>query len=171
MPNNSVRQIKEEFDLILNFLVENKQPSLQSSLDRHYRKVLLLSAASYFEHEITEILLSFFENKSGDERIVKFYKIIDRKYFQLFIWDNYAKNKGYGDFIGIFEIDTNGNIQDSIKAFLEIGHFRNQLVHNNFAEYTEEKTTEEIYDLFKRAEKFIEHLKIFFGVKSTATSI
>jgi hypothetical protein len=160
--SNPVEAVKKEFDEILSFLDENKEPSLRSDLDKHYRKVLLLSAASYFEHKITEILLSFFKSKSGDERIEKFYKVIDRKYFQLFHWGNYAKNRDFGEFIGIFGIDTKDDIQDFIKAFLEIGCLRNNLVHNNFAEFLVEKNTEEIFTLFKQANQFVDYLEEFF---------
>ncbi|MCL2283189.1 MAG: HEPN domain-containing protein [Fibromonadales bacterium] len=161
MLNNSVELLKKDFDEISKILNTNKpQPSLQNNFDRTYKKVLLLSAASYFEYEITEILKSCAKHK--DKMIAEFCKKIkERKYFKLFKWENYAKNEDYGELINAFKINEKDNILGSTKAFLEIGHFRNELVHNDFARYQLEKTTEEIYNLFRQAEKFIEYLRCF----------
>jgi hypothetical protein len=48
----------------------------------------------------------------------------------------------------------------SMEAFIEIGHLRNILVHSNFADYNyDQKTTDEIFQLFQKAEPFIEYLQ------------
>src|SRR5258708_37691033 len=49
MPN-PIEQLKIEYDLIVEYLTTTQQPSLLSDLNKNYRKVLLLSAGSYFEH-------------------------------------------------------------------------------------------------------------------------
>ena len=50
-----------------------------------------------------------------------------------------------------------------IKDFIEIGHMRNELAHKNFATFPLEKTTEEVYSLYKNAEKFIYYLESKFS--------
>ena len=47
-------------------------------------------------------------------------------------------------------------LKQSIKAFLEIGNVRNQLVHQNFASFSLEKTAAEIYALYKCALYFVD---------------
>ena len=56
-------------------------------------------------------------------------------------------------------IKANDELDNSIKAFIEIGHLRNILVHSNFAEYVyEQKTHDEIFTLFQKAEPFLDYL-------------
>jgi len=40
---------------------------------------------------------------------------------------------------------------ENIKAFLELGKLRNELIHQNFILYNLEKTTDEIKQLFDKA--------------------
>jgi hypothetical protein len=42
-----------------------------------------------------------------------------------------------------------------INAFLELGQLRNCLVHQNFAEYAIEKSSDEICDLCRQADEFV----------------
>jgi len=59
------------------------------------------------------------------------------------------------------EVKANGELDRVIKAFLELGHLRNILVHSNFAALNfDTKTTNEIFELYQDGQKFIEFLKI-----------
>jgi hypothetical protein len=175
--NNPVEQLKNEYKAIEEYLMAQNQISLVSDLNKHLRKILILSAGSYFEHRITEILSNFAQEKSnGDERITNFLvkQAITQKYHTLFSWgekdkpESPGKNantffKLFGDgFKANVDEDINANIElrESIKAFIEIGHLRNILVHSNFAEYVyEQKTPDEIFALFQQAEPFLEYLE------------
>ena len=42
-----------------------------------------------------------------------------------------------------------------MKAFLEIGNLRNQLVHENYADFRLDKTVDEIYGLYRTALYFL----------------
>jgi len=44
---------------------------------------------------------------------------------------------------------------DSARAFLEIGRERNRLVHQNFAAFTLEKSSNELYELYRKAYHFV----------------
>jgi len=182
---NPVKQLKEEYDELVEYLT-TQQPSLLNNLNKNFRKVLLLSAGSYFETQITLIISNFARAKSNDERIVNFLEkqAISQKYHTLFDWgkkdtpESPGKNantffKLFGeDFKLQIDRDLKPNISDSeeqkslrkklnetIEAFIEIGHLRNILVHSNFAAYNyEQKTTEEIYALFQKAEPFLIYL-------------
>lgn len=182
-----VEQLKNEYDELVEYLT-TQQPSLLNDLNKNFRKVLLLSAGSYFEKEITTILIEFVRTKSGDdERIINFLEkqAIAGKYHQLFEWGKQDQPDGFGKnankFFSYFgpttrkqiddelkpkqnetpeEVTNRENISGSIVAFLEIGHLRNILVHSNFAAYNyDQKTTEEIYKLFEKALPFLDYIK------------
>lgn len=54
------------------------------------------------------------------------------------------------------EVKDDPQLQSSIRAFLELGNLRNQLVHENFAVFPLEKTSGEIYQLYQVALFFVE---------------
>jgi hypothetical protein len=175
--DNPVEQLKEEYSAIGKYLLDNREVSLHSDLNKHFRKVLILSAGSYFEHQITEILSDFASEKSNkDERVKNFLvnQAIKQKYHTLFSWgekDNpNSPGKNANTFFKLFgnefkdeiekEIKADVELDKSIKAFIEIGHLRNILVHSNFAEYIyEQKTSDEIFTLFQTAEPFLKYLQ------------
>ena len=49
-------------------------------------------------------------------------------------------------------------LEDSVKAFLEIGNLRNQMVHGNYADFQLNKTVEEVYKLYQDATNFVDSL-------------
>lgn len=184
---NPVEQLKNEYESIAGYLKDNEQVSLLSDLNKNFKKVLLLSAGSYFEHKVTSILSEFVRAKSKDERIINFLEkqAISGKYHQLFSWGSKDKpdepGKSANTFFKLFGEDFKKSIDaelkisntedaatreerekitSSIEAFIEVGHLRNILVHSNFADYNyDQKTTDEIFQLFQKAEPFIEYLQ------------
>ena len=58
------------------------------------------------------------------------------------------------------KIKKDPTLDNSVKAFIEIGHLRNILVHSNFAAYNlDNKTTLEIYQLHTESLVFIHFIK------------
>lgn len=53
------------------------------------------------------------------------------------------------------EIATNKSLEESIRAFLQLGQERNKLVHQNYAAITIDKTVKEIYRLYRKSLLFI----------------
>lgn len=93
-------------------------------------------------------------------------KAIIRQYYTYFD----LNDKNINSFLGLFGDDfkkvfkeyiKEENQDENIKAFLELGRLRNELVHQNFIIYNLEKTANEIKDLFDKAYKFL----IFFENK------
>lgn len=183
-----VEQLKKEYDEISEYLKTQSQPSLYNDLNKNFRKVLLLAAGSYFENQITLILSNFVRNKSNnDERLINFLEkqAISQKYHQLFSWGKKdapeSPGKDANTFFKLFGdnfksqvdneitpqkldnqeiINYKLKLKDSIKAFIEIGHLRNILVHSNFAAYNyDQKTSDEIFALYISALPFLEYLK------------
>ncbi|MBP1157668.1 MULTISPECIES: HEPN domain-containing protein [unclassified Paenibacillus] len=160
--------VYNESKAIKDFLKEQDQISFLSEVDDQSRKSLLLSAASYFESRLTDILLNHLKHITNQNpMIVSFVKnkAISRQYHTYFKWDDVNANQFWGLFGNDFKnemkelIRNNPKIDEAVKAFLEIGNERNKLVHGNFAIYKLEKTLEEIYSLSKVAELFLEFLE------------
>lgn len=174
---NPIEQLKLDYDNVSDYLQETKQFSYLNTFNNNFRKVLLLSAGSYFEHQITEVLTEYVTRQSnGDQKLVNFMQkqAITGKYHQLFEWgsqDELEKSKGNANRFWAFfgndfkiqvtsDLKNKEDISNSIKAFIEIGHLRNILVHSNFAAYNyDQKSTQEIFDLFKSACPFVDYVR------------
>lgn len=161
------RQYKEEKE-IYEYLMDKGEVSYASYLGDIYKKTLALSAASFFESKISEIILKYANNVTGkDKRIAELIrrKVIERQYHTLFVWD--AKNTNA--FWGLFGDDTKAKVKDkftrdtsmkkSEEDFLYVGNLRNLIVHENFAEYEVNITAEEIYSRYKSACNFVSYME------------
>ena len=150
------------------FLQSNKEISLASFTNANLRKNLLLASASYFETYIQNIITSFAENKSSNCTSLTAFvrnKAIKRQFHTYFDWDRSNANSFLGLFGEQFRdhfkalIEQDDKLKTSVSAFMEIGRERNRLVHQDFGNYSLEKTTQELFDLHKTAEKFVVLLK------------
>jgi len=172
-----VDSVNEEYLSIVRFLDKNSQPSLSSDTNKYFKKIIVLSSASYFEDQIQNILIEFISKESGgNEKVINFFKkkAIGMQYHTYFDWgekNNVEKpGKNANVFFALFgvefkeimqsKINEDDTLKDSMKCFLEIGHLRNILIHSNFAAYNlDNKTTEEVYKLHKKSLVFIEFIR------------
>jgi len=96
-------------------------------------------------------------------------KAIARQYHTLFQWNAKNANSFFGLFGDDFKVrmkqrvaaDT--DLDEAIRAFLELGEQRNRLVHQDYATFSLEKTSEEIFELYRTASRFVEELPELFG--------
>ncbi len=150
-----------------NFLLDRQEISLRNTADSNLRKSILLASASFYEKEITELILSFAKKISQDnDKLVTFIqrKSLSRQYHTLFGWDG----KNCNSFLSLFgeefkkdfskTISTDESLESSVKAFLEIGRERNRMVHQDFGKYSLEKTSKEIFELHIKAKNFVSTL-------------
>ncbi|WP_418309117.1 HEPN domain-containing protein [Phascolarctobacterium succinatutens] len=157
------RQYQDSKDLVA-YLMGKGEVSFATYIDSVYKKVLVLSAASYFESVISNYISTYATRASGpDKRIVTLIenKVIERQYHTLFDWD--AKNTNR--FWSLFgentkskvreQLNSDGYLKSTEQAFIELGRQRNLLVHENFAEYDVNTTVEEIYAKYKLACEFV----------------
>jgi RiboL-PSP-HEPN len=160
------RIYQDNLDLLL-FLEAKNEPSFMIQFNTVFTKTLLLSAASYFEHEICGMVQAFIAHKAqNDEYVMAIVKqrIIERQYHSYFQWKENNANSFFSLFGSAFkeerlqDIKNNLELQPAIKSFMEIGRERNKLVHQNFADCTIEKTADEVYKLYKQAAVFIDFL-------------
>lgn len=167
MQETIVDTVYSENKSIIDYLIEQKEVSFQQDMDNKLKKLLIVSAASYFETRISELLLNFFGIKSnGNQEIVSFLKnkAISRQYHSYFDWEKRNINKFLSLFGEEFKKEASKEIQEqelesSAKAFLKLGDLRNQLVHKNMATFFIELTSEEIYDLYKQALRLVDYLE------------
>lgn len=157
----------QEYKELSQYLFENFQITLQTSVGNHFKKVFLLSCASYCEKEIQETISSFVKTHSNDERVLCFTtnKGIERQFHTYFNW----KANNVNSFLGLFgsdfkekissELISDDAMNENVKAFIEIGRERNLMVHENFLSYNLGLTFEEIEVLKDKSMLFLEFIK------------
>lgn len=160
-----IDRIYKELGEAIEALGKSGEVSAQVVVEDHARKALLLSVASHFEHKLTghlKQLSSMSKNPLLTEFVIR--KAITRQYHTLFNWDGKNANSFFALFGSDFKqrmevkVKADANLDNSIKAFLELGSLRNQLVHNDYATFSLEKTSDEIYLLYQAALHFVDSL-------------
>ncbi len=160
-----IDRLYEDNRALVDFLNKGSENSLSNHVESHFRKTLLLSAASFFETVIKDDLLRFVEERAkGAAPLMHFVKnkAIERQYHTFFNWEQRNANSFFALFGSEFkefmeaEVKSDTRFGESIRAFLELGAVRNQLVHQNFGTFPLEKTTNEVYGLYKKASIFVE---------------
>lgn len=164
-----IDQQYENGSLLVEFLKEQHQLTFYTEAENNFRKTILLSAASFFEKEISDTIINFAKSHTNDnDLIVSFIKqkAVSRQYHTYFDWEKATNaNKFFGMFGEDFksrmtqQVKEDGNLNDSIRSFLEIGQERNKMVHQNFAEIVIDKTADEIYKLYQSSLLFINTIK------------
>ncbi|MER7445246.1 HEPN domain-containing protein [Micromonospora avicenniae] len=160
MDSGAVEGVYQDFRELKECLAGD--PSGQVALERIYPKALLLAAASHLEHLTTAQILALFDDfRMPTLRIFVERRAIKRQYHTLFQWGNPGSA---GTLFSLFgddckrRFDARRRADDEfaswVDAFLHIGTARNQLVHNNYADFRLDNTAEEIFDLYQKARNF-----------------
>ena len=156
-----IEQLVEEHKTLMA-LIPLQEVSVRATADASFAKTLMVSAASYFETRVTDSVLDVFsETTNKAQPLVEFVrnKAVERRYHDWFDWTKRNANR----FIEAFGNDFKEYMdvwikmhQEAIRAFMEIGSFRNQLVHKNFASIPLDKTVDEIIDMYQKALGFVD---------------
>jgi hypothetical protein len=153
---------------LVSYLDQYGEISLRSFIDNNFKKTLLLSAFSFFESEITRLIIEFVLQETKNSKLIIAFikaKAVERQFHTYFDWDANNANRFFALFGSEFrdmhkaDVKNNSELELGVTSFMELGRIRNQLVHLNFASFPIEKTADEIYDLYKKANKFIEHIR------------
>ncbi|WP_326577478.1 HEPN domain-containing protein [Streptomyces europaeiscabiei] len=155
---------REHQDLVAFFGDDN--PSFQASLERTLPKVLLLAAASEFEVAVCQHIRNYATESSTDKKLAIMIDrwVLTRQYHRLFDWDSKHAGPLWAAFGEDFKrymksrLKEDGNLKDSLDAFLEIGRLRNELVHQDYANYVLLKTSSEIFKMYETATRFVDSL-------------
>lgn len=167
---SSIDALYADFSALLTYLEERREVSWRTLADANFRKILLIAVASDFERSMQEAVLDFAKQVAGNDHPLAHLiqnKAIRRQYHTWFNWEARNANSFFGLFGEAFKEDMQQKVTDeeelkaSIEAFLAIGQARNRLVHENFADFTMEKTSEEIYKLYNSAKLFVNRFPQF----------
>ena len=165
-PTTIVTELYSVFEQLLE-IIPASEVSLKSVASDTFRKNLLLSAASLFEKDLTATLRDLVcDWGSNTELLNEFVRIraLEQKYHTMFDWKKNTANYFFGMFGSDFkahmesQCKADDDLVRSIAAFMEIGRERNRLVHQDFGNYSLEKTTDEIYELYLSGRKFTDDL-------------
>lgn len=149
---------------VLEFLEKHNEVSLKNIADDRFKKLLLLAAASYFEFLIQDLILQFVSRQTNANTVVISIvkaKAVDRQYHTYFDWSSRNANQFFALFGSEFseaakeKVANDSELEESVRAFLEIGKTRNALTHQNIGNYFLDKTAEEIHGLYTKAARFI----------------
>ncbi|MFC5084357.1 HEPN domain-containing protein [Microvirga arabica] len=128
-------------------------------------KVLLLSAASYFEKAVCDVIIDTALEAGTRPPFANFIQrqALERKYHSMFDW----KASNINSFFALFgpackeelmKLSKRDGLDDAIRDFVYINSERNKLVHGNFAGFSLEATFEEIWGKFSNAKRVVEWL-------------
>ena len=157
----------EDYRALIEYLDGQKEISFRSSVGAIFPKTLAIAAGSYFEERIRASICEFIvEASNGQELIIQFTKnkAIERQYHTYFDWGKQNANHFFSLFGHDFRIHMetiikgDSELDEAVKSFLEMGNIRNSLVHQNFIDFSFEKTSEEMYQMYQKALVFVERL-------------
>ncbi|MFJ3643332.1 HEPN domain-containing protein [Streptomyces sp. NPDC090108] len=143
-----------------------REPSFHATLQSMLPKVLMLAAASEFEHFVCSHIRDYVAESSSGDRISFLVerKAINRQYHTYFDWPKQKAGTFWAlfgpDFKKAAEARVSGQeeLSAGLKAFLEVGSVRNNLVHNNYADVTISYTLDEVHQLYTVGCKFVDSL-------------
>ncbi|WP_414550236.1 HEPN domain-containing protein [Anabaena sp. CCY 0017] len=73
LEETGVDRLYKEFKTLIEYIEKGDEISLRNTVDENFRKALLLAAASYFEHRITNDILEYMgEISKKNELLVSF---------------------------------------------------------------------------------------------------
>ena len=165
-----VDRLYHEFQDIVSSL-DQTEVSLKVAAEEILQKSLLVAAASHFEQEVKKHIRTLVRKHGGaNELIMEFVnnKAIERQFHTYFSWNSRNANSFFGLFGGGFRkhmsdrVNADQSYGEAIRAFLELERERNRLVHEDFGNFPLEKTSEEIFDLYKKASLFVNSIETSF---------
>ena len=172
--SSRIEELRNDHQDIVDYLQSNGQILLQSRAQDAFSKTLIVAAASHFEVRLTQAIVDLYLETTGPKDILaQFVKrqAIGRRFAQLFNWGDESRHgqnangfyrlfgPGFADYM-IQKVRDDKSLDDSVKAFLEIGNLRNQMVHENYADFQLNKTVDEVYSLYQTATTFVERFPI-----------
>ena len=173
-PNNRIEDLMQDHRGLVDHLRSGGYLHLSAQVEETFSKTLLIAVASYFEVHMTQVIVELYrEMTQGAEALVEFVKkqAIGRRFAQLFDWGRDAQpNRNANSFYRLFgdsfvrymqnKIQENQELNESVQAFIEIGNLRNQMVHENYADFQLNKTVADVYSLYEKAIKFVDEFPV-----------
>lgn len=162
----AVHALKNEHDGVMRHLLTT-EPSLAVGLGSTLAKALVLAGASEIEVDVHQHLNDYFMDATGSNiEAVSFVtnKAMKRQYHTFFDWERPSANTFFGLFGDEFKrqvlvrIAGDVNLSGGVRAFLDLGALRNQIIHKDFAAFPMSQTADDIFALYERARIFVDLL-------------
>lgn len=159
-------ELKLDYDEIMAALLRD-EPTLATRAGSVLTKALVLAGASEIEVDFQRHLIEFYtELTGGSQHAASFVekKAVKRQYHTYFAWDKKNANQFFGlfgpDFLAAMadKVRAEDDFEAAVRAFLELGNLRNEMVHDNFAAYALTKTADEVHELCEKARAFVDQL-------------
>lgn len=149
-------------------LAEIGEISLKATFDSLFAKSLLIAVTSFFEGRIQGDIIAFVREASQSPLVSGLIqsKAISRQYHTYFNWETANANAFFALFGSDFrefmqtEVKQNSELDSAVKAFLDLGRDRNNVVHVDFATNAAAKTADEVYDAYQTALQFVDALPV-----------
>jgi hypothetical protein len=162
-----VDRVHEELSAVIATVEASDSVSDLIAIQTIAAKALLLSAASYFERTVCEIIVGV-AKESGTRPLYSAFidkQALERRYHSMFDWDGKNINKFFGLFGAdvrgrLSEKSKNADVAEAVSAFIFIGSKRNLLVHENFAGFSLDVTFPEVYGKYQTAFRLMDWLRV-----------
>ncbi len=159
----------ETHQALYAYLLAERQVSFANEVSNNFRRSLVLAIASHFEHEVAGIMRQLPVRYAASHPFIS--ELLEQKaiafqYHTYFEWDGRNANRFFRLFGVEFRdsmkvaIQADRAVDDSVKAFLELGNLRNRLVHLNYVTFDVDKSPEDIIGLYHLALRFIGFLRV-----------
>lgn len=169
--HDPVELLHTDFCIIKAILTDQGEISLLTTIERIFKNNIILASASNSEKTITAFMQSLFEDNGLKKHIATFCKksAFDQKYHTFFEWGEAEKatpEKGFNKFISQFgpefkqwlTTQTIDEDKQGMGCFIQIGYYRNCMVHTGFYNYATEQTTDEILEKHRKIRLFLDRL-------------
>ena len=163
--DEAIERLCEEHDELIEHLLATGKITWKSRADDQFAKALLLAVASRFEAQLTDCVVEIFESATdGSDALVSFVQkeAVERRYHTWFSWDAKNANSFFRSFGEEFKnameakVKNDPALDDAVKAFLELGRLRNELVHEDYATFSMQKTPSEVLERYHAAARFVD---------------
>ena len=164
--DDAIERLCEEHDELIEHLLATGRITWKTRADDQFAKALLIAVASRFEARLTACVVETFESATGgSDALVSFVQnqAVERRYHTWFSWGD-AKNANrffrlFGEeFKNVMEakVKNDPDLDDAVKAFLELGRLRNELAHEDYATFSMQKTPDEVLERYRTAARFVD---------------
>lgn len=170
--SNPVTALKENSDEIKAALRDAGHLSLLVAAEDALRRNLLIAAASFFEHELGGRIDRVFSGQGCSPECISLIrnKAITRQFYSYFDFKSINTNRLFASF-GVdckdrasAELKASVELKEAERSFIELCALRNNMVHENFAAFSMDASSDEIYQKFEKGCLFLDFFeKIISG--------
>ena len=165
---NTILKLMQERQEILDRIGQHNSSSLQVTVEDMFTKMLLLYTASHCEKLIHDLVIDLYKYQYDDECILTEFvenQALNRQYHRMFNW----KSNNANFFFQLFGKDFKEHMKNKVKkdvdlqnnsaAFVNLGHLRNEAVHENLTMYSlGDKNASDIIRLYNQACQFVDSI-------------